>query len=266
MAKQAKWLLAAVLALGSALAENAHGAQVKLAGTAQAQEPTRGQMTDVDRPSQGSQMPGTGGSGVEAEGDEVRREDALESKLRDAERNVTSDTRAAVASLRAAADQLREDAEAAKGTARADLHQTADDVDALAAKLRGKTLASADEVKHEFARIHHDLATYEQHRAKERWAQKDAKGAGRDMQKAAEHLQRGAEFLGQKSADAVEATVRNVRRVGGAMVAGGEYAAKEVSDGIDDLGKSLKRLEQELKPRKHTESPKKARSGQEEQR
>jgi hypothetical protein len=111
----------------------------------------------------------------------------------------------------------------------------------LSAEVDRGHVADPREIDVAAARAHAAMAKYHQERAEQRWYQAKAKDAGRELQAAAHHLERGATWVGYGSDALVLTTTRDAGILSSELVAG-RYSPEQVDGGIQAVGREIDRL------------------------
>lgn len=141
--------------------------------------------------------------------------------------------------LREAAEKVRRVAANAPAEVREDLIRSAQELEGLAGDVRSGAITSVDEFDRSLVSTNATLARHHLHRAREAWAQRDLRAAGRDLAAAARSVEHGLANLGRRAEGEGAAAIRDVRELGGTLARGAEAAP-------EDVERALQRLEQEI--------------------
>ena len=124
----------------------------------------------------------------------------------------------------------------------------------LSAEVDRGLVTDTREIDLSAALAHTTLAKYHQVRAEERWSDEKSRDAGRELDAAAHHLERGAAWLGHGSDTLVRTATRDAEVLSGQLVEG-RYAPEQVDDGIQAVGREIDRVGWRPEPRQGRQAP-----------
>lgn len=160
------------------------------------------------------------------------------------------DTKAVAAEIREGAAFLKLEAGRATGDGKKALMASVNELEKLADGVEKGTVTSAKELDDAFARAEYALAEHHYRKAKESWAEKEAKNTGHDLKAAAYHLENAFAWAGHKLEAGTIAVIDGVRLVAGKLIEGVGWVVAEVGKVIDDIGKEIEKLGKVIEPKK----------------
>jgi hypothetical protein len=185
----------------------------------------------------------------EAERAAAESQDQVASDLAQAQTAARSgDEATAAQKLTSAAGELRSQAESMTGEDRRTLERAAGELERAAqvgTKQEGRLAAGSDK---RVAHVEHDLAEFHLDRARRSWAREDAERTGHELRAAAQHLDNGTRWTGQKLEQGTREAVGAAMRVSGSLIEGGGWVPREVGRSIQDVGREVDKLGRKVTP------------------
>jgi hypothetical protein len=177
-----------------------------------------------------------------AQAQQGAKSDSLDAHLARARAQLTAGKhRAARKELGLAAWELEKKVQPATGEVERALVKQALALKSLSAEVDRGHVTDPREIDVAAARAHAAMAKYHQIRAEQRWYDEEAKHAGRELNAAAHHLERGAVWAGHGSDALVLTATRDAGMLSSQLVAG-RYVPEQVDVGIQAIGREIDRL------------------------
>jgi hypothetical protein len=148
--------------------------------------------------------------------------------------------------LGAASRKIRDAASHAVVESRPLMIATADSLDRMAFNVRAGSVASTRDIDRSLAATSVSVARIHHRTAKEAWARREAMATGREITKAADHVEYGTTRLGHDLRSATIKALRDARRVGGRLAARIEVSAVDVGRTMRGLGVEIDRLAKDV--------------------
>ncbi|MBF5043037.1 hypothetical protein FGE12_11625 [Aggregicoccus sp. 17bor-14] len=165
-----------------------------------------------------------------------------------AKSKVAKDRDAAAKDLRKAVAVLELRAEQAPAASRQGLTDAAREVRQLERGLEQGTVRSAKQLSEPLARAEHALAQDHFQRAEQAWSSKEEARAGHELRLTALYTDEAARWSGQEAQRAVQASVRDTRKLADSLIEGGSKGATDVGEGLAKAGRGVEQLAQWVKP------------------
>ena len=149
------------------------------------------------------------------------------------------DFKASATEIRNGADFLRKEAESASIKGKKMLSASVEELDKLAVSVEKGAVKSDKELRDAFSRAERAVANNDYVKATDSWARKETKETGHALNSAAEHMERAADWSGEKLKAGASKAVKEGREVSGKLVEGTGYVREEVGKAIKRMGDAI---------------------------
>jgi hypothetical protein len=148
--------------------------------------------------------------------------------------------------LGAASRKVRHAANQAVVESRPLIIATADSLDRMAFNVRAGSVTSTRDFDRMLAATNVSVARIHHRSARDAWARREAMATGREITKAADHVEQGTKRLGQDIGSGTMKVLRDARRVGQRLAARVEVSAADVGRTMRGLGNEIEKLAKDV--------------------
>ena len=165
---------------------------------------------------------------------------SLEQNFQKAKQNfLQKDMKAAADEIRKAAAYLKSEADAATGKGKEALTASYQELEKLAGDVEKGTVASVKKLDAAFARSYKALATNSHVKSTESWARKEISNTGKHLETAADYLERGYAWTGEKMKAGTKKVVEESRVLSQKLKDDAGWVSSKVSKGLKDMGNEI---------------------------
>jgi hypothetical protein len=147
--------------------------------------------------------------------------------------------KAAADEIHKAAAYLKSEADAATGKGKEALTASYRELEKLATDVEKGAVKSAKKLDAAFARSYKALAANEHVKSTEAWAKKEYKEAGKSLEMAANDLERGLSWSGEKVKTGTKKVIEESKVLSQKLKEGTDWVADKVSKGLKDIGNEI---------------------------
>ena len=160
----------------------------------------------------------------------------MEQNFQKAKQNfLQKDMKAAADEIRKAAAYLKSEADAATGKGKEALTASYQELEKLAGDVEKGTVASVKKLDAAFARSYKALATNSHVKSTESWARKEISNTGKHLETAADYLERGYAWTGEKMKAGTKKVVEESRVLSQKLKDDTGWVTSKVSKGLKDM-------------------------------
>ena len=152
------------------------------------------------------------------------------------------DMKAAADEIRKAAAYLKSEAEAATGKGKEALTASYRELEKLAGDVEKGAVTSVKKLDAAFARSYKALATNAHVKSTEAWAKKEINNTGKNLETAADSLERGFSWTGEKMKAGTTKVIEESRDLSKKLKEDTGWASDKVSKGLKDMGKEIEQF------------------------
>jgi hypothetical protein len=157
---------------------------------------------------------------------------------------------ASAASIRKGADYLRKEAESAGDKGKKLLTASVAELEKLADSVEKGAVKSDKKLKDAFSRAEHAVANDQYVKATDSWVRKETKKTGQALDSAAMHMERAADWSGQKLKAGASRAVKEGREVSDKLVKGAGYVPEKVGKALNRMGDAISGFGRKIVPGK----------------
>ncbi|MEJ2170875.1 MAG: Do family serine endopeptidase, partial [Desulfobacterales bacterium] len=166
--------------------------------------------------------------------------DQLDQHFKNAQNDLSRNNNAGAATeLQKAAAFLEAEENQSAGEAKTGLDASAQQLKALAGQVEAGTIVPQAKIRQVFAEAHHALAKKYQQKAADSQPQVKAPDLGKDIDAAAEHLEKAWDWSGRHLEAAAKAVIDRSKQLGAEIESGTVSAIDDATSNIEDLGHQI---------------------------
>jgi len=152
------------------------------------------------------------------------------------------DMKAAADEIRKGAAYLKSEADAATGKGKEALMASYRELEKLAGDVEKGAVTSVKKLDAAFARSYKALATNAHVKSTEAWAKKEINNTGKNLETAADSLERGFSWTGEKMKAGTTKVIEESRDLSKKLKEDTGWASDKVSKGLKDMGKEIEQF------------------------